>query len=67
MWVEPLVHARVLLSPPEAKLLASMLNNEVRRYEQRFGRLPSVNSPAPAESAESAEPAAAAAIGEVIQ
>jgi len=40
------VQSRVILSPRQAKRLASTLGDAVTRYEQRFGTIPAVEEPA---------------------
>jgi hypothetical protein len=44
----------ILMSPQEAKILAGMLSEEVRRYEECFGPLPAPRAPAPADASERA-------------
>jgi hypothetical protein len=57
----------ILLSPQEAKLLALWLYQEVRRYEECFGTIPTEKPAAPAEAAAEPDAAAAPAPAEVIQ
>jgi hypothetical protein len=40
------VQSRVILGPRQAKRLASILQDSVKRYEDRFGRIPASEEPA---------------------
>src|ERR1700716_1379691 len=44
----------ILISPQEAKYLALWLSQEVRRYEESFGAIPTVKAAAPVPKAEDA-------------
>jgi hypothetical protein len=41
----PLVNARLISSPQHAKALLRSLEDNIRRYEARFGEIPVTNAP----------------------
>jgi hypothetical protein len=43
------VYARIIMTPQHAKLLHSALQENLKKYEERFGKIPATEPPAPRE------------------